>query len=44
MFCLSELFEPCRYRLNEEKIEWIVYVTDIGQQQHFDMLFKVYLK
>ncbi|KAG2385346.1 Arginine--tRNA ligase [Vigna angularis] len=28
------------YRLNEEKLEWIVYVTDIGQQQHFDMLFK----
>ncbi|CAL5186395.1 unnamed protein product [Lathyrus oleraceus] len=30
------------YRLNEEKIEWIVYVTDIGQQQHFDMLFKAF--
>ncbi|CAJ1951542.1 unnamed protein product [Sphenostylis stenocarpa] len=30
------------YRLNEEKVEWIVYVTDIGQQQHFDMLFKAY--
>ncbi|RZC27835.1 Arginine--tRNA ligase, chloroplastic/mitochondrial isoform C [Glycine soja] len=30
------------YRLNEEKLEWIVYVTDIGQQQHFDMLFKAY--
>ena len=44
LFCLSELLEPCRYRLNEEKLEWIVYVTDIGQQQHFDMLFKVYLK
>ncbi|CAI8594663.1 unnamed protein product [Vicia faba] len=30
------------YRLNEEKLEWIVYVTDIGQQQHFDMLFKAF--
>ncbi|XP_062090922.1 arginine--tRNA ligase, chloroplastic/mitochondrial-like isoform X2 [Humulus lupulus] len=28
------------YRLNEEKAEWIVYVTDVGQQQHFDMFFK----
>ncbi|KAK2645526.1 hypothetical protein Ddye_020721 [Dipteronia dyeriana] len=27
------------YRLNEEKAEWIVYVTDVGQQQHFDMFF-----
>lgn len=27
------------YRLNEEKAEWIIYVTDIGQQQHFDMVF-----
>lgn len=30
-----------RYRLNEEKAEWIIYVTDVGQQQHFDMFFKV---
>ncbi|XP_040949040.1 arginine--tRNA ligase, cytoplasmic isoform X4 [Gossypium hirsutum] len=29
-----------RYRLNEEKAEWIIYVTDVGQQQHFDMVFK----
>jgi arginyl-tRNA synthetase len=29
------------YRLNEEKAEWIIYVTDVGQQQHFDMFFKV---
>ncbi|OIW04888.1 hypothetical protein TanjilG_24004 [Lupinus angustifolius] len=29
------------YRLNEEKAEWIIYVTDFGQQQHFDMFFKV---
>ncbi|EOA34029.1 hypothetical protein CARUB_v10021527mg [Capsella rubella] len=28
------------YRLNEEKAEWIIYVTDIGQQQHFNMFFK----
>ncbi|XP_061371248.1 arginine--tRNA ligase, cytoplasmic-like isoform X2 [Gastrolobium bilobum] len=30
------------YRLNEEKLEWIIYVTDIGQQQHFDMLYKAF--
>ncbi|MQL79598.1 hypothetical protein Taro_012055 [Colocasia esculenta] len=28
-----------RYRLREEKAEWIIYVTDVGQQQHFDMVF-----
>ncbi|XP_057985679.1 arginine--tRNA ligase, cytoplasmic-like [Hevea brasiliensis] len=28
------------YRLNEEKAERIIYVTDVGQQQHFDMVFK----
>lgn len=28
------------YRLNEEKAEWIIYVTDVGQQQHFDMVFR----
>ncbi|KAJ4708553.1 Arginine-tRNA ligase [Melia azedarach] len=27
------------YRLNQEKAEWIIYVTDVGQQQHFDMVF-----
>lgn len=27
------------YRLNEEKAEWIIYVTDVGQQQHFEMVF-----
>lgn len=31
----------CRYRLDEEKAEWIVYVTDVGQNQHFDMVFEV---
>ncbi|CAN0901453.1 Arginine--tRNA ligase, chloroplastic/mitochondrial [Linum grandiflorum] len=28
------------YRLNEEKAEWIIYVTDVGQNQHFEMVFK----
>ncbi|KAK9697576.1 hypothetical protein RND81_08G046500 [Saponaria officinalis] len=27
------------YRLNEEKTEWIVYVTDVGQREHFEMFF-----
>ncbi|XP_015630011.1 arginine--tRNA ligase, cytoplasmic [Oryza sativa Japonica Group] len=27
------------YRLNVEKAEWIIYVTDVGQQRHFHMLF-----
>lgn len=27
------------YRLNVEKAEWIIYVTDVGQKQHFDMVF-----
>jgi arginyl-tRNA synthetase len=27
------------YRLNEEKAEWIVYVTDVGQKDHFEMFF-----
>ncbi|KAK9065654.1 hypothetical protein SSX86_015055 [Deinandra increscens subsp. villosa] len=27
------------YRLNEEKAEWIVYVTDVGQREHFEMFF-----
>jgi hypothetical protein len=30
-----------RYRLNVEQAEWIIYVTDVGQQQHFDMFFSV---
>ncbi|CAK8533914.1 unnamed protein product [Lathyrus sativus] len=28
------------YRLNVEKIDWNIYVTDVGQWQHFDMVFK----
>ncbi|KAL9224085.1 hypothetical protein vseg_000154 [Gypsophila vaccaria] len=27
------------YRLNKEKAEWIVYVTDVGQREHFEMFF-----
>ncbi|XP_047327175.1 arginine--tRNA ligase, cytoplasmic-like isoform X2 [Impatiens glandulifera] len=27
------------YRLNEEKAEWIIYITDVGQREHFEMLF-----
>ena len=30
-----------RYRLNIEKAEWIIYVTDVGQSLHFDMFFSV---
>ncbi|KAL5720717.1 arginine--tRNA ligase [Ranunculus cassubicifolius] len=26
------------YRLNVEKADWIIYVTDIGQKLHFDMV------
>ncbi|GMH37395.1 hypothetical protein BSKO_05268 [Bryopsis sp. KO-2023] len=28
-----------RQRLNEEKAEWVIYVTDVGQSQHFQMIF-----
>lgn len=35
------MLQMCRYRLNQEKAEWIIYVTDVGQQQHFDMVFSV---
>lgn len=27
------------YRLHEEKAEWIIYVTDSGQRDHFEMVF-----
>ena len=33
-----------RYRLNEEKAEWIIYLTDVGQREHFEMLFTVSIK
>lgn len=28
-----------RHRLEEEKADWIIYVTDTGQSQHFDLIF-----
>ncbi|KAJ3708936.1 hypothetical protein LUZ61_012641 [Rhynchospora tenuis] len=28
-----------KYRLQVEQAEWIIYLTDVGQQQHFDMVF-----
>ncbi|KAG0496144.1 hypothetical protein HPP92_000835 [Vanilla planifolia] len=37
--CLNDLLLLSRYRLNIEKAEWIIYVTDVGQAQHFDMVF-----
>ncbi|XAR67064.1 Arginine--tRNA ligase [Bertholletia excelsa] len=27
------------YRLNKEQAEWVIYVTDVGQREHFEMLF-----
>ncbi|KAL6511843.1 hypothetical protein OROGR_021440 [Orobanche gracilis] len=27
------------YRLHKEKAEWIIYVTDVGQREHFEMFF-----
>lgn len=29
-----------RHRVNEEGADWIIYVTDVGQQNHFKMVFK----
>jgi arginyl-tRNA synthetase len=29
------------YRLNEEKADWIIYVTDAGQKDHFKKFFSV---
>ena len=28
-----------RDRINTDKAEWVVYVTDIGQSQHFKVIF-----
>ncbi|KXS11511.1 arginyl-tRNA synthetase [Gonapodya prolifera JEL478] len=28
-----------KHRLNVEKAEWIIYVTDVGQASHFDLVF-----
>ena len=30
-----------RYRQYTEEAEWIIYMTDVGQQHHFDMFFSV---
>nr|XP_016443066.1 PREDICTED: arginine--tRNA ligase, chloroplastic/mitochondrial-like [Nicotiana tabacum] len=27
------------YRLNKEKAEWMIYVIDVGQREHFEMVF-----
>ena len=40
-FQLNLLLLLCRYHLNEAKADWIIYVTDVGQRQHFEMLFTV---
>ncbi len=29
-----------RHRVKEEKAEWIIYVVDLGQKTHFDMVFE----
>ncbi|KAI7732738.1 hypothetical protein M8C21_005567 [Ambrosia artemisiifolia] len=40
VFTIKSVFHVvCRYRLNEEKAEWIIYVTDVGQREHFEMFF-----
>lgn len=28
-----------KQRISEEKADWIVYVTDVGQASHFDLVF-----
>ena len=28
-----------KHRLTEDRAEWIIYVTDVGQSQHFQLLF-----
>jgi len=28
-----------RYRIDEEKADWIIYVTDVGQSLHFQLVF-----
>ena len=27
-----------KHRVEEEKADWIIYVTDMGQAQHFDLV------
>ena len=29
-----------RYRVDEEKCDWLIYVTDSGQSSHFQLIFK----
>lgn len=38
---LIQLLMSFRYRLNVEKADWIIYVTDVGQSLHFTMFFSV---
>jgi arginyl-tRNA synthetase len=28
-----------RHRVETEKAEWVIYVTDVGQAEHFEMVF-----
>ncbi|CAH9125715.1 unnamed protein product [Cuscuta epithymum] len=37
-YASTDLVSLC---LNEEKADWIIYVTDSSQEQHFTMIFKV---
>ena len=29
-----------RYRINVKKADWIVYITDLGQEFHFKLIFE----
>lgn len=29
-----------RYRIEEQKADWIIYITDSGQELHFKLLFE----
>ena len=28
-----------KYRIEEKKAEWIIYITDSGQENHFKLIF-----
>jgi hypothetical protein len=28
-----------KQRVNDEKAEWVIYVTDVGQSEHFQLVF-----